>query len=362
MRRAWRWMVVAGLVVGGAGCDDGGGGEAVAQDAESGPGDAADVPDGGGPDGGGPDAARPDAGDPGGGCGASVGAEAAWTAPPGLAAPVDGETPPRDAACAADAWLTHLRGWIVDQDGRPIEGAKAQACVRRAPDEQLNCLSPADTGADGVFTIAVPEAGGNRCMRRLAVRTLAPGCGSATLYCRVDVPAPDAVDSVLRAPGPFTLVDTAPATELPPEGDPEATRTVVFADGLELDVTPGRLYAEGEGYVGLGAAAVAPDAQGLCFAADVADFSALYAFYPEGDVEGAPFPVRLPNTAGLPAGAAVEFLTLGGLDCTLDAEHRIEEGEWAVSGTGTVSADGSQVVSDAGSGVPCLTWFGYRPL
>ncbi len=358
MRRALRWMVVGAVAACGVGCDDGGGGEAAEPDAQLG--DAAPVtPDGSAADARPGDA--PDAGDPGGACGATVGGGLAWTAPDGLAAPVEGGTPARDPACAADAWLTHLRGWIVDQDGRPIEGAKAQACVRRAPDEQLNCLSPADTGGDGVFTIAVPEGGGNRCMRRLAMRTLAPNCGSATLYCRLDVPAPDAADSVLRTPTPFTLVDTTPAVVLPPEGDPEVARTVVFADGLELDVTPGRFYAEGEGYVGLGAAAVAPDAQGLCFAGEVADFSALYAFYPEGDVEGTPFPVRLPNTAGLPAGAPVEFLTLGGLDCTLDAENRIEEGVWAVSGTGTVSADGTQVVSDAGGGVPCLTWLGYRP-
>ena len=38
-----------------------------------------------------------------------------------------------------------------------------------------------------------------------------------------------------------------------------------------------------------------------------------------------------------------------------------QEGEWVPFGTGTVSADGTTIESDAGSGLPCLTWFGYAP-
>lgn len=292
-------------------------------------------------------------------CVASFSDGPAWSTPD-VAGAIEGDIPARADTCADDPWVTHFRGWFADQDGRAIEGAKAQLCIRRASDRQLNCLRPGDTDPSGLVTVAIPETGGNRCAAEIAMRGLAPSCGSATMYCHIELPASDSEDSVIRVDDPYVLFDTVAATDLPEMGD-GGVRTVRFADGLEIDFEPSRYYATGDGYAQLGAAAVPLDARGLCFADDIEGFAALYAFYPEGDVEGEAFPIRLPNTAALEPGTEVDFWTLGGLDCTLPDGELLQEANWVRWGTGTVSADGEQVVSDEGCGIPCLNWFGYRP-
>ena len=86
----------------------------------------------------------------------------------------------------------------------------------------------------------------------------------------------------------------------------------------------------------------------------------LWAFWPESAVDGVGFPVRIPNTGNLAAGTQVDLFVLGGLECNLDDGTHVPEGVWSQYGTGTVRADGAVIESDAGSGLPCFTWFGYR--
>ncbi len=253
-----------------------------------------------------------------------------------------------DPACIAD-WRVFYEGFVTDPGLNPLF-AKAQLCVRN-PQDLLVCLAPADADAsDGFFSIAVPE--NNRCVAEATMRSLVPGADSSTFYCHIEG---EASEPIVRLDFPVVIHPTERATTLPPEGDTTASRTVVFGDGLEIDVVPDDFFAS---YERLAANEVDPS--DLCFLEGKDEPMAVYAFSPEGDIDGAGFPVRLPNTKGLAAGAIVDLYVLGGLSCTLADGTALAEAEWAQFGTGTVTEDGSMIASDPGSNLPCVNWMGYK--
>ena len=270
----------------------------------------------------------------------------------------DGGTP--DASAGADAavpceaaHVERIEGTAVDEAGEPVEGARPQACIRVAPDGHLICLEPPMAAADGAFTIEVPED--NRCVEELALRLLLPGSEFATTYCEVEV---DPEGGVLTLDEPTVLYATEPPTTLPPLGDEAAARTVVFSDGLELEVTPSEL-GFGVEYDQLAARRVPVD-PAPCFATDTAGLEGLYAFRPEGPVEGDGFPLRIPNTTGLAPGTTVELLVLGGLETRLPDGTLVQEADFVPFGTATVDDAGEHIESDEGVGLPYFTWLGYR--
>jgi hypothetical protein len=57
----------------------------------------------------------------------------------------------------------------------------------------------------------------------------------------------------------------------------------------------------------------------------------------------------------------VELFVLGGLETYLADRTPVPEADFARFGTATVSADGTEIASDPGSGLPHFTWLGYRP-
>ncbi|MFN3201225.1 MAG: hypothetical protein ACE366_22685 [Bradymonadia bacterium] len=263
---------------------------------------------------------------------------------------------PRPPSCGAEfEWVTEIRGWVVNDQGQAVSGAKAQACINIAPDGMLLCLQPADTRADGAYTISVNAEA--QCMEKVAQRVLLPGSEQATSY---DVATFDTVtDGIMRLDSPTVLYRTV-GGDLPPEGDGAAPRTVTFYDGLEVEVVPDRFFSS---YDRLGVRRIDPeDAPGLYFLEDEPTPTAIYAFVPEGDVQGTPFTVRIPNETELPPGTTVDLFALGGLNCTLaDGEH-VPEGDWERYGEGVVDAEGVYIVSEGESGgLPCLNWMGYAP-
>lgn len=253
-------------------------------------------------------------------------------------------------------WVETITGRIVDEAGAPVAGARPQACLRVAPGGALVCLAPPIAGTDGTYVITV--SGFERCVQGAALRVLLPASAFATTYCHVDVS--DAVEGRLAVAEPTVLYATTPAVTLPPLGDESAARTVVFDDGLELDVIPAELGFEVE-YTELRAGRVPIDAQVPCFARGLAGLAGLYAFGDEGTVEGGTFALRIPNTTGLAPGSAVELLVLGGLETLLADGTPVPEADLGAFGSATVSADGATIASDPGSGLPHFTWLAYRP-
>lgn len=71
----------------------------------------------------------------------------------------------------------------------------------------------------------------------------------------------------------------------------------------------------------------------------------LYFGTPMGGIPSAPIPVTLPNDIGLDPGEKTDLWYY-------DGSPMGGTGEWKVGGTGTASADGKVIVTDAGSGIP----------
>jgi hypothetical protein len=263
---------------------------------------------------------------------------------------------PKPADCAAE-YVTAVRGYITAPGGRPLVGAKGQVCVHLFPSESLLCLRPGDSDERGIFTVEMPENA--RCITKAALRVIQPGVGKASTYCPVGVAG---TEPNLVLDEPLVVFQTRRVADLPPEGEETASRPITFDDGLVVDFTPDLYYSGGGEYADLGGRRVDPASPGLCFFGEADAPEGLYALYPEGQISAPGFPVHIPNTTGLPAGAAVQLYVLGGLDCKLADGTAIPEAGWQGFGTGTVSADGSTIDSDAGVGLPCLTWLGYRRL
>lgn len=281
-----------------------------------------------------------------------------WTpqVPAAVGADIPDAPTDRPAECDAE-WVSVVRGWVAAPGGAALAGAKAQLCLRLSPGNLLRCLRPADAGADGVFTVEIPAEA--RCISHAALRVLLLDSRRATTYCEIDVAdAPP----VLRVEDPLVLFRTRPALAQPPEGDQDAARAITIDDGLTLDLVPRQFYSGGDTYDAIGGRRVPVDARGLCFLGEGPPPDGVYAFYPEGSVDAPGAPVHVPNTTGLAPGTTVELFVLGGLDCRGANGRLLPEASWTVFGTGTVSADGATIDSDAGVGLPCLTWMGYRAL
>ncbi len=267
------------------------------------------------------------------------------------AAPDAGFDLTRDPRCPASAaYIVLLHGRVVNQDGAGLGSTKAQMCIHTVPADEFLCIQPADTSADGSFTAVVPPVA--RCIRDATLRFVSPRAARGVTYCKLDLSRTSAESTATVA---YAMFDTRSPRILPPEGDVQAERTVVFDDGLEVDLVPFDFFAD---YAPLAAARVPVDHPDLCFLAGQAAFDGLYVFSPEGDIDGRA-PVRVPNTSSLPARTRVRGFVLGGLGCTLDGtDTLVPEAEWAEFGTGQVSVDGRTIAFSPG--LPCLGWLAYR--
>lgn len=341
-----KWLVIAGLLVaaGCAGSDgngDGGNGGTGGTGAVGGTGGAGGTGGSGGGDGG-----------TGGSIEYPPDVDTGWTPEP--PASIDGDMPvgDRPASCGSEfGYYAAVRGWVVTPGGTPIPGAKAQICIHTA-DRQFICLRPADTDAEGVYTVDLPEE--VECIEKAAMRVLLPRGQRATSYSLMD---PD-LGPAVRLHDPAVLPSTPPATDLPPEGNVDEARPVTFDDGLVLEVTPALYYNDSYSYADFSGRRVPTDAVGL--STEASSYDGLYAFYPEGGIDAPGFALEIPNKTDLPPGATVELFVLGGLKCNLLDGTSVPEATWAKFGEGTVSEDGATIASTPGSGLPCFTWFGYR--
>jgi hypothetical protein len=262
-----------------------------------------------------------------------------------------------DPACEG-AYVSEVRGWITDEVGEPMAGAKIQICIRVYETGMLLCLQPKDTVSGGYFSVNVPET--SRCMSEMATRALVPRVAFAPIYCHADLEG-ERSDAVLRLNDPLVLYQTRPTMRFDDLGDTSAPHTVDLPGDVTLTLTPDDLY--GPTIETLGGRALSPDAPGLCFLGEAEGpaFDGVYAFAPEGDLTGSTATLRFPNDAGYDPGADVELYVLGNLDCSIEGmSEPLEESSWTRQGRATVDASGEWIESAADGGLPCLSWFGYR--
>ncbi|MBT6180291.1 MAG: hypothetical protein HOI23_23825 [Deltaproteobacteria bacterium] len=263
-----------------------------------------------------------------------------------------------DSTCsdAGGKTVRYLTGLVTDETGCPVGCAKAQICIEVAPTGEFLCLRPESTDSSGRFEVEL--IGTNTCISRGAMRIFHATDSMAPMYPHVNLESDTAHVDFGDA---FTLHYTDVPTTLPTASDNDATYTVEFAGGLELDVVPSKMSAGASKYANLSSIYVAgTNASSLVFAEDASSFEGFYGFSPEGDVIGGGFPVRIPNTTGLAAGTAVDLYALGGIACNKpDGEH-IPEGELANVGTGSVASDGATITFPEDVVLPCMTWMAYK--
>ncbi len=262
--------------------------------------------------------------------------------------------------CSNGTWLEEVRGWVVDDQGSALAGAKVQFCVdisaENGGEGSKICLMPATSGDDGYFKVSVPQNA--RCMKKAAIRSLVPSQKRATTYCHGDLSS--VMDSgILRLNDPLVLYAISPATILPTAEDMNASYEVAFEDQLSLSIVPSQLY--NLSYDKLGSRFVPLDAPGLCFLDTESKMmlDGLYALYPEDDLVDGVASIKVPNVKAHPVDTAIDFYVVGGLDCSLSQDQSVAEGDWQKVATGKVDASGEWIVSDEMNGLPCLTWFGY---
>lgn len=267
--------------------------------------------------------------------------------------PVVGGKPGVEGGGCRGTYVSSIQGQLVAEDGLGRPGIKAQLCIRDGISGGLTCLPPVDSAPDGSFLVTVPQD--TQCIGGAAMRVLLPGQAAATSYCNLDLTSAPTV----RLGAPMVVYGMNPPASRPDLGDPMRPHAVDFGNGLEVDVVPGQLYGGVGQYEALAARALRPDAQGLCFPAEVAAFDGLYAFSPEVDVEGAGFTLRVRTDQ--PPLTAVALYAFGGLGCTDAAGRLMPETGWTDFGTGIVGNDG-YVHVDAQNALPCLSWLGYKAI
>lgn len=255
-----------------------------------------------------------------------------------------------DPACR-DTWIVGVMGRVTTEDGAALEGAYVQACIALADDFRA-CLRPGVTGADGRYAVTFPEA--NRCAHDVVLRVLVPEADMTTAYCRLALTAPRAV---LDAGGDIVLHRTERPSALPPLGDASRARTVTFANGLSIDVTPDAIGEEA--YAAFSARILdGAELARVCPGDEGGSFDAVLTFAPEASVRApSGLPFRLPMSA--PAGSRHELYVLGGIGTSLPDGTTVPEAEWQRFGVATASGDG--VVASAAPGLVHLSWVGVRP-
>ena len=155
------------------------------------------------------------------------------------------------------------------------------------------------------------------------------------------------------------LAPTLPATGplLPADGAPGSSITSGDVTFIVADATTFDLNVEDFGSdAGRMLRVVAvPLAKAPAFALQ-ASVEATYAMMPDGAKASAKMGVALVNTAGIPAGAAVDVLVLS--EDYLGSPPTV--GIMSVAAAAHVSADGKTIQTDPGEGIVDINWLGVR--
>ena len=276
--------------------------------------------------------------------------------PTQIAEPGEGEV---DADCQGH-YFNQVRGWVVDEVGEPMPGARVQLCVREYESGTLVCLTPKKTKSEGFFEIPVTESA--RCMSSATLRTLVPNVAFAPIYCHGNLDQ-DTGDGVLRITEPLTLYQTRPAVSIA-DAEEEGLSIVSLIGEIQLTLNPENLY--GPTIDEIGGRPLSPSSPGLCFlnhSEEGPQVDGVIAFAPEGDITRDTAQITIPNDMDYAPGSQVQLYVLGNLDCSIEGEvEPLEEGDWVPTTIATVDEGGLRIQTEVGSGIPCLSWLGYGPV
>lgn len=230
-----------------------------------------------------------------------------------------------------------LDALVVDLDGNPLAGVRAQACG-------INLCLKGQTGADGTVTIDIVEQ-----LDRPAFKY---GLG---LYAEFAYPLPNEpihhVGTQVTAtfPDPSTSVPLEPGTDVTSGGVTlklPAEMNEIAIDPFDFDTDALRGFRAVRIPIDKAPAAVDP----------TYGFELLYALTPVGTELCPRATLSVPNDLGWPPATAVEVF-LHGVDVV---QKWAPYGGWAKVSDGHVSDDGRVVTTDPDEGIPVLSVIAIR--
>jgi len=230
-----------------------------------------------------------------------------------------------------------VKATVVDQAGMPAGNVVVQAC---GTDVCINGL----TNGSGSATVAVNDT--------LTAPALKYGDGlTHAKFASLLAQAGDSsyADVMVLKLAPFGVGDMfAPGATATSNG----VSIEVPADGVAA--VDNSLYEELEQQVFR--AVLLPAGANVPAVDPAMELEIVYGAAPVETVFCPPAKLRVPNTPQWAAGAAVEVF-VHGLDV---AQHWAPYAGWQMVGEATVSADGTEVVTDDGKGLPVLSTFALR--
>ncbi|OGK98176.1 MAG: hypothetical protein A3D33_18255 [Candidatus Rokubacteria bacterium RIFCSPHIGHO2_02_FULL_73_26] len=203
------------------------------------------------------------------------------------------------------------------------------------------------TDAGGNFVLLAPPSGPN--MLLVDGRTASTPTAQ---YPPVEVQIDVAASGLTRVPFVLYLpvLDTAHPITLPLDAagftTAEVQATTPLIPGLVVTIPQGTKItgADGNPVSQITLTPVPVDRTPMPFPAGIAP-PLLFTIQPGGAVPSQPLPISFPNTTGAEPGTPADLYFFD-----------LAAGSWQTWGTGTVSADGTQVVSDPGVGLPRFAW------
>lgn len=229
-----------------------------------------------------------------------------------------------------------VKATVVDQDGNPAVNVAVQACgTDICITEQSNASGSAVVNVNDTLTQPAFKYGDGITHAKFAS---------------------------LLAAGDSTFTDVVTLT-LPPagQGDAFAAGAAAESGGVTIEIPAGGsvtvdelIYEEPDQQVFR--AVLLPAGANVPAVSPELGLGVVYGTAPLETVFCPPARVRVPNTLGWAAGAPVEFLVLG-LDI---AQHWAPYAGWEMLSDGAVSADGTEIVTAEGQGLPVLSTFGIR--
>ncbi|MCK6527933.1 carboxypeptidase-like regulatory domain-containing protein [Myxococcota bacterium] len=243
--------------------------------------------------------------------------------------PTDDDVADDDAADddTAPEWQGSLTGVVQDMGGAPLGDLRVTLC--------LDICLFGQTDGSGGFTFSGLEPGTHK------FDAIAPAQDGDTAWSNVLFPVVIGEDEAVVLAAPVFVPEVGAPVPFAAAGPVSVAsgELVLTLDPATLDFPPG---VDSPWVAG---ARIDPS-HWPPFAPDGVEVLGAWALAPyDTEAKGDPIPVRVEDSFGLAADAAVRFWVLS-----------YDDGGLVEAGTGAVTADGAAIETDAGEGLPRLTW------